>query len=31
MRTIPGDGQQTWAGDAAAPDSPDKFGLLIFE
>ena len=30
-RTIPRVGYETWAGKAAADDSPDQFGLLIFE
>jgi hypothetical protein len=30
-RTTPGGDRETWSGDAAADDSPDKFGLLIFE
>lgn len=31
VRTIPRVGDETWSGDAAAEDSPEKFGLLIFE
>jgi photosystem II stability/assembly factor-like uncharacterized protein len=30
-RTIPRVGYETWAGKAAAEDSPNQFGLLIFE
>ena len=31
VRSIPGGAGETWAGDAAGEDSPDRFGLLIFE
>jgi hypothetical protein len=31
VRTIPRGGDETWSGDATSDDSPDKFGLLIFE
>ncbi len=31
VRTIPRIGFESWAGDAAAGDSPGQFGLLIFE
>jgi photosystem II stability/assembly factor-like uncharacterized protein len=30
-RTIPRVGYQSWSGDAHSTDSPDEFGLLIFE
>lgn len=30
-RTIPRVGRQSWSGDAADADSPEQFGLLIFE
>jgi photosystem II stability/assembly factor-like uncharacterized protein len=30
-RTIPGVGYQSWTGSARANDSPDQFGVLIFE
>jgi cell wall-associated NlpC family hydrolase len=30
-RTIPRVGYQSWSGDAADTDSPQQFGLLIFE
>ena len=31
VRTIPRVGYETWSGDATSDDSPDQFGLLIFE
>jgi photosystem II stability/assembly factor-like uncharacterized protein len=31
QRTIPGTARQTWAGEMAADDSPEQFGLLIFD
>jgi photosystem II stability/assembly factor-like uncharacterized protein len=30
-RTVPRVGYQTWAGDATSDESPDQFGLVIFE
>jgi hypothetical protein len=31
VRTIPRVGDETWSGDATSGDSPERFGLLIFE
>ena len=31
VRTIPRAGEETWSGEANSADSPQKFGLLIFE
>ncbi|MEX2091397.1 MAG: YCF48-related protein [Pirellulales bacterium] len=31
VRTIPHVGDESWSGDATSEDSPDKYGLLIFE
>jgi hypothetical protein len=31
VRTIPRVGDETWSGDATSGESPDRFGLLIFE
>ena len=31
VRTIPRVGDETWSGDATSGDSPEQFGLLIFE
>jgi photosystem II stability/assembly factor-like uncharacterized protein len=31
VRRVPGQGDETWSGVASSGDSPDRFGLLIFE
>jgi photosystem II stability/assembly factor-like uncharacterized protein len=31
VRKVPGGGDETWSGDANSDDSPDRYGLLIFE